>query len=276
MHWKFSRLSRVFRLGPNSIGFEVTKREFGKQDRGVSPKGANDQTSFITALSLLGNPKVFRCFEMFFTKEIVFNEDVVFTLTGAHYQKMLLNEKKIDHSCVYKAKKGDILRLHQRIKGFRIYLMASKIDTKRIGKRSKPYTHYFSQEPFHIRVTKGPECDYLQEDFFKHPYKISPQSDISGLRLEKKLLALRYDIITSAVTDGTIQLTKVGPIVLMRHRQSTGGYPRVFNVIEADMDRLSQYPHGALVRFELISMEESARLLLGYERTLQMIQEDLV
>lgn len=266
----------MFSLGPNSIGFEVTKRSFGKQDRGVSPKGANDQTSFITALSLLGNPRKFRCFEIFFTKEIIFSEDVSFTLTGAHYQQMLLNEEKIAHACVYQAKKGDVLRLHKRIKGFRIYLIASKTDKKRVGKCSKPYTHYFPQHLSYIRVTKGPEYDYLKDDFFMYPYKIGSQSDMSGLRLEKKLLAHKYDIITSAVTDGTIQLTKAGPIVLMRHRQSTGGYPRVFNVIEADMDRLSQYPHGTLVRFELISMEESAGLLLEYERTLQIIQEDLV
>lgn len=266
----------MFNLGPNSIGFEVTKRVFGKQDTGVSPKGANDQTSFITALSLLGHPKKFRCVEIFYIKEIIFIEDVIFTLTGAHYQQMLLNEKKVDHASVYQAKKGDVLRLHQRVKGFRTYLMASKVDTRRVTKRSEPYAHYFPQNFSYIRVTKGPEYDYLQEDFFQHAYKISSQSDMSGLRLEKKLQAHGYDIITSAVTDGTIQLTKAGPIVLMRHRQTTGGYPRIFNIIEADMDRLSQYPYGTLVRFKLISMEESARLLLDYERVLQKIQEDLV
>ena len=116
----------MFNLGPNSIGFEVTKRAFGKQDRGVSPKGANDQTSFITALCLLANPKVFRCFEIFFTKEITFSEEVIFTLTGAHYKQILLNEEIIEHACVHQAKKGDVLRLHQRVKGFRTYLMASK------------------------------------------------------------------------------------------------------------------------------------------------------
>lgn len=265
----------MFEIGVNSIGFEVTRRAFGKQDRGISPKGANDQTSFITALSLLGNPTVFKCFEIFFTKEIIFNEDVIFTLTGAHCKEMSLNGKKIDHACVYAAKKGDVLKLSKFLKGFRIYLMASKMKIGRVGKMSKAYTHYFPQKVSYVRVTKGPEYDYLKEDFFKHIYKISTHSDMSGLRLEKKLQAQRYDIITSAVTDGTIQLTKEGPIVLMRHRQTTGGYPRIFNVIEADMDRLAQYPHGTSVRFELISMEKSIELLLEYERTLQRIQEDL-
>ena len=265
----------MFKLGSNSIGFEVTKRAFGKQDRGISPKGANDQVSFITALSLLGNPQVFKCFEIFFTKEIIFSEDVIFTITGAHYQQMLLNDKEVTHASVYEAKKGDVLKFSKLVKGFRAYLMASKINPDRIGKTSKAYTHYFPQKVSTIRVTEGPEYGYLKEDFFKYAYKISTRSDMSGLRLEKKLQARQYDIITSAVTDGTIQLTKNGPLVLMRHRQSTGGYPRIFNVIEADMDRLAQYPHGTFVRFERITMQKSAELLLEYEKTLQEIQEDL-
>lgn len=265
----------MFKLGPNSIGFEVNKRVFGKQDRGISPKGANDQTSFITAHSLLGEPETFQCFEIFFAHEITFSEACIFTLTGAHCHETFLNDTKVDHACVYSAKKGDVLTLKKLFKGFRIYLMASKVQAHRIGKRSKPYTHYFPQEISSIRVTKGPESEYLKEDFFKHAYKISSTSDMSGLRLENNLKAQRYDIITSAVTDGTIQLTKDGPIVLMRHRQTTGGYPRVFNVIEADMDRLAQYPHGAVVRFELVSMMMSIELLLEYERTLERIKEDL-
>lgn len=265
----------MFKLGPNSIGFEVTKRVFGKQDRGISPKGANDQTSFTIALSLLGNPKTFQCYEIFFAHKISFSEDIIFCLTGAHYQEMLLNKEKINHAQVYKAKKGDILQLKKLNKGFRIYLTTAPLDKSRIGKKSKPYAHYFPQLTATIRVTKGPEFDYLQEEFFKYTYPISSKSDMSGLRLEKKLQAKKFDIITSAVTDGTIQLTKDGPIVLMRHRQSTGGYPRVLNVIESDMDTLAQYPHKTSVRFELVTMEESIELLLEYEKTIQTIAKDL-
>jgi allophanate hydrolase subunit 2 len=265
----------VFRLGRNSIGFEVKRREFGRQDRGISPKGANDQTSFITALSLLANPKTFMCFEIFTASEIVFSEHVMFTLTGAHYQTMTLNEQQIEHACVYTAEKGDVLKLTARTKGFRSYLMATKADSTRIGKKSKPYSHYFPKQFPSVRVTKAPEFDYLTEDFFKHTYRISSMSDMSGLRLEQTLQAQSYDIITSAVTDGTIQLSKDGPIVLLRHRQSTGGYPRILNVIEADMDRLAQYPYGTSVRFELVSIEMSVTLLLAHEKRLLSIQEDL-
>lgn len=265
----------MFNLGRNSIGLEVKKREFEKQDRGVSPKGANDQTSFITALSLLGNPKAFKCYEIFFAGEIIFTENVIFTLTGAHYQEITLNTKQLKHASVYKAVKGDVLKLTKRTKGFRVYLTATNVDTTKIGKTSKGYTHYVPERTPIIRVTKGPEFVYLNEDFFKYAYMISNNSDMSGLRLEQKLKAKKYDIITSAVTDGTIQLTKDGPIVLMRHRQSTGGYPRILNVIEADMDTLAQYPHGTSVRFELISMKMSVELLLEHEKNIQRIKEDI-
>ncbi len=265
----------MFKLGQNSIGFEVKEREFGKQDRGVSPKGANDQTSFLTALSLLGNPKSFKSFEIFYAHEITFTENIMFTLTGAHYQDMSLNDIELEHACVYEAKKGDLLKLSKRMKGFRTYLVATYVDSDRIAKKSKAYDHYFPKQSPFVRVTKAPEFDCLKEDFFKHAYRISSTSDMSGLRLEQKIQAKCYDIITSAVTDGTIQLSKDGPIVLMRHRQSTGGYPRIFNVIEADMDKLAQYPYGTFVRFELISLELSVELLLEHEKTLLRIKEDL-
>lgn len=265
----------MFKLGANSIGFEVKQREFGKQDRGISPKGANDQISFLTAFSLLAKPKNFQCFEIFTAHEIIFTNHVIFTITGAHYKDITLNKQPINRSCVYEAKQGDTLQLKKRILGFRVYIMATYFDKARIGKESKPYTYYFCKPPPFIRVTKAPEFDYLEEDFFMHTYKISSKSDMSGLRLEPKVQAKEYDIVTSAVTDGTIQLSKDGPIILMRHRQSTGGYPRVLNIIEADMDRLAQYAYGASVRFQIVSAETSIDLLLEYEKSLRELQDDL-
>ena len=43
----------------------------------------------------------------------------------------------------------------------------------------------------------------------------------------------KIEMISKHVTDGTIQLAPSGPIVLLRHRQTVGGYPRIANVIEA-------------------------------------------
>lgn len=54
-----------------------------------------------------------------------------------------------------------------------------------------------------------------------------------------------------------MQLSPGGPIVLMRHRQTVGGYPRVVNVIEPDISKLAQFAPGTKFRFKLIEPNEA-------------------
>ncbi len=115
-----------------------------------------------------------------------------------------------------------------------------------------------------IRVLPGPE--YEQVDplsigyFFSEPYKISPDSNRMGYRLQGKALKLVNTTpnISSAVMPGTIQVTREGhPILLMADAQTTGGYTRFLQVIEVDRDRLGQAKPGDEIRFSLISREEA-------------------
>lgn len=264
-------------LAKNSLAFEVKGRQYGLQDKGVSPKGASDQLSFELAKTLLGNPQSFICFEIIFSTEIYFDRDCVFTLTGAHYKEIFLHENKektsIEHSGIYKAKKGSFLSFHQLQKGFRLYLMASSEEKtfKRVGIRRGDFTKYFSKNPNYIRLIKGPEFHYLQnsKSFLESSFQISKDSNLIGLRLEgQDIEATSYDIISTYVNDGTIQLTKDGPIILLRHRQTTGGYPRIFSVISADIDTLSQYPICANIHFKLVEINEAKELLLQKEEEL--------
>ena len=64
-------------------------------------------------------------------------------------------------------------------------------------------------------------------------------------------------MISEAVSDGTVQLTPKGPIILLKHRQTVGGYPRIFNVISSDVDLLGQYSPGQKIFFRKISIEEA-------------------
>ena len=275
----------MFTLAKNSLGFEVKDKTYGLQDRGISPKGASDQLSFNIAKTLLGEPKNFRCFEIIFTSKIYFDKDCVFTLTGAHYKKMYLHDKGekllLEHSCVYKAKKGNFISIYQLQKGFRLYLMSSeeKISLKNEGLRRGEFSKYFSKSPSYIRLIKGPEFHYLKNsnDFFANPFKISMDSNLMGLRLiSAKIQASKYDIISSSVDDGTVQLTQNGAIALLRHRQTTGGYPRIFSVIQADIDTLSQYPLGSYVHFKLIKMSEAKELLLYKENELRNFKQSVL
>jgi allophanate hydrolase subunit 2 len=80
-----------------------------------------------------------------------------------------------------------------------------------------------------------------------------------GYRLAGPRLALTSprEIASQAVGFGTVQVPAGGqPIVLMADRQTTGGYPRIAEVIQADLGRFAQAaPGSAAVRFERVSLE---------------------
>ena len=78
-------------------------------------------------------------------------------------------------------------------------------------------------------------------------------------------------MISEAVADGTIQLTPKGPIVLLKHRQTVGGYPRVFNVISADIDLLGQYAPNQILRFSKVSLDHALNIALQKETALDKI-----
>jgi antagonist of KipI len=117
-----------------------------------------------------------------------------------------------------------------------------------------------------------------QEQFAGVQYRIAPDSDRMGYRLEGPVLALRQptEILPEAVTFGSIQVPPDGrPIVLMANRQTTGGYPRIGEVSAVDLPMLAQLPPGDTLRFEPIAPEDSQRLYLQRDRDLGIMREAL-
>jgi biotin-dependent carboxylase-like uncharacterized protein len=90
-------------------------------------------------------------------------------------------------------------------------------------------------------------------------WRVAPESNRMGYRLVGPRLALARprEIASQAVGFGTVQVPAGGqPIVLMADRQTTGGYPRIAEVIGADLGRIAQAaPGSATVRFERVSLE---------------------
>ncbi len=115
-----------------------------------------------------------------------------------------------------------------------------------------------------VRVVEGPEFEMFSAMaigfFFSRSYKVAPDSNRMGYRLDAKIVDFEPDreIISSATIPGTIQVTNAGqPIILMADAQTTGGYPRLANVISADMDKLAQVKPGDEIRFSLVGLEEA-------------------
>jgi len=88
---------------------------------------------------------------------------------------------------------------------------------------------------------------------------VAPDSNRMGYRLTGPALGLATarEIVSQAVGFGTVQVPAGGqPIVLMADRQTTGGYPRIAEVIAADVAPLAQAaPGGAGLRFERVTLD---------------------
>jgi antagonist of KipI len=90
-----------------------------------------------------------------------------------------------------------------------------------------------------------------------------------GLRLLGHELKRTIDreLLTEGVSLGAVQVPQSGqPIILFVEHQTTGGYPKIANVISADMHRVGQLRPRDTVRFEYVSIDAALDLLRQQER----------
>ena len=81
------------------------------------------------------------------------------------------------------------------------------------------------------------------------------------------------DLVSSAVSFGTIQLVSSGKLILlMADHQTTGGYPRIAHVITACHSSLAQMKQGSNISFKLTDQKKAEELFLAQEKHLSLIQ----
>ena len=126
-----------------------------------------------------------------------------------------------------------------------------------------------------LRVTPGPQVDWFSESslhsFYKGTYRVGEQSNRMGLRLEGTPVAPRQagEMITEGVSLGAVQVPMGGlPIILFVDQQTTGGYPKIANVISADLHRVGQLRPRDEIRFEQVTFETARSLLIEQEELL--------
>ena len=81
-----------------------------------------------------------------------------------------------------------------------------------------------------------------------------------GYRLQgqKLVRTTEREMLSHGLLPGVIQVPHNGqPIVLMNDAQTTGGYPRIACIIEADMYHLAQAPLGQPIHFVPCTLEEA-------------------
>jgi antagonist of KipI len=124
----------------------------------------------------------------------------------------------------------------------------------------------YSHTPI-IRVVLGPQQDFFYDTaldiLFQHPYTVSPTSDRMGIRLHGPVISHKKStgIVSDGIVTGSIQIPPDGmPIVMMVDHQTTGGYPKIATVIQADIPLLAQCLPGDVVRFKAISLEDAYQI----------------
>jgi len=131
-----------------------------------------------------------------------------------------------------------------------------------------------------LRVTRGPQADWFSEsathDFFATTFRVSEDSDRLGLRLQCSSLALESprEMISEGVSLGAVQVTPSGqPIILFVEQQTAGGYPKIANVIGADLHSVGQLRPRDEITFAHISLEEARALWNAQQRLLNSGEE---
>jgi len=119
-------------------------------------------------------------------------------------------------------------------------------------------------------VIEGPQADWFdrgglygnKDDWGAPEFTVTPASNRMGLRLQGEPLSMpACELVSEAVCPGTVQATRDGQLIILGvDGQTIGGYPKIAQVISADLDLLGQLRPGERVHFLPVSLEEAQRL----------------
>jgi len=276
---------------------------------GISPAGAADSLSFRIANLLVGNDENAPALEMTLVGATLhFDSPAVVAVTGSACA-LELDGAPREHSAPLHIRAGSTLKCGPLTTSARAYLTVQggidvpllmgsastflpacfgglhgrrlqKGDVLSIGtkiaskprKAHKPLTIDFST----LRITRGPQSDWFDDaafsTLFSTPFTVSDHSGRTGLRLSGEKIVPRHTVqlLTDGIPLGAIQIPSDGqPIILFVDQQTTGGYPKIANVIAADLPRVGQLRPRDIVRFSEVSFDEAIVLLRAQENRLK-------
>lgn len=283
----------------------------GYRHLGISLAGALDHPALILANRLTGNDDNAAGLELTAGKlTIKFHRDAWFTLTGAQYQ-IQVEDRQIWHGWRNRIKAGETLQLQGPRSGMRAYLaidgginvpiilgsrstlLSAAIgghegrelktgDKLPLGEQlclSKPIGAVQRGYSSEIRALPGPEMNLFstqsRKTFWANQWQLSNESNRMGARLIGDALDLVAEgsLHSHAVMPGTIQVPTSGqPIALLADGQTTGGYPRIATVIEADIWKLAQTRPGQKIRFIHVSPNQAEDANYEWEQYFYRLQ----
>ena len=135
------------------------------------------------------------------------------------------------------------------------------------NKKLKSIHHPNYNENLTLRVVLGYQEEFFsreeKEKFFSKEFVVTNETNRMGIKLKGESVHSSIDgIISEGISFGAIQEPKDGqPIVLLKERQTIGGYPKIGSVLSIDCFKLSQLKANSKIRFEEISLEKAKEKL---------------
>jgi 5-oxoprolinase (ATP-hydrolysing) subunit C len=283
-------------LDPGLLTLVVDAGRPHTRSLGVPLGGAADRLSFALGNALVGNPPEAAALEITLSgPRLQADCELACVLFGAPFE-IHSDRQQLESGTTFTLEAGEELRIGTAIQGMRAYFCI------RGGIQSKPILesrsslaplqagaelpclpgtvgHRFirtnllaRQDANRLRVLSGPQRDWFPGDlFFQQPYRVTPASNRMGLRLAADPLPFpARELVSEPVAPGAVQVTSNGQcIVLGVEGQTIGGYPKIAQVIAADLHKLSQLRPDENIRFIEVNLAEAERLFREQENQLQ-------
>ena len=269
-------------------GLHTLVVDFGRpqyRSLGVPVGGAADRRSLALGNALLGNPPDAAALEITLKgPRLRADGDVGCVLFGAPFEATC-GGYPIAMGSTFVMKAGDELRIGGAANGARVYLsvvggfdvpliLASRSALEPIAKgqtlgcvasttrrRSCPDAAW--SFAVCVRVVPGLQASWFDDaEFYRQSFAVTAASNRMGLRLTGQPLTMPQREMTSEpVCPGAVQATPDGQcIVLGVDGQTIGGYPKIAQVIQADLDTLGQLRPGQLIEFKKVTLQQAIEL----------------
>ena len=271
-------------LEPGLYTLVVDHGRPGSRSLGVPVGGAADRQSLALGNALVGNPPDAAALEISLAGPTVQSGcDLACVVFGAPFD-LTCGQRRLRPGATFNLAAGEVLRIGGTRTGMRAYLcLRGGIDHPAVlGSRSafEPlqagaelacvpgqapvrFIRDAGEPPGPLRILPGAQADWFDlRRFAAETCTVTSASNRMGLRLRGEPVPLPgRELVSEPVCPGAVQVTRDGQcIILGVDGQTIGGYPKIAQVVSADLDRLGQLRPGDVVSFMEVNLEEAEEL----------------
>jgi len=275
----------VLEAGPYSVVQDLGR--YGYAHLGVTNGGAMDEYAYRWSQKLLDNKDANAIEILLSGLTLKATQETEVAVCGADLG-FCINGIVQNIWCTHHIQKGDVLSFENQHSGLRAYLAVKDGFEDEKYQGSYAYSAkenkgiklekglHLAFQPYETKMSRRVQKQYIPQytktltlnillqtnaptSLLSTSYTLTSHISPMGYKLQGKKIDHSEDgIISEGITFGAVQVPPDGqPIILLKERQSIGGYPNVGTVLAKDCFALAQLPIGSVVKFKSMSIEEA-------------------